>query len=68
METPTSIYDASDDLDELALCRVVYELGRPNSTTVSLCLRCDGSYDRCIWRMDEQRRKEVDEIRHEPSS
>ena len=61
MENTSKICDADNDLDELALCRVVYELGRPDSTTISVCLRCYGSYDRCVWRLDEQRRKEVDE-------
>ena len=54
MENTAKIYDADNDVDELALCRVVYELGRPDSTTVSLCQRCDGCDDRCIWNMDGQ--------------
>jgi len=54
VENTSTIYDAYNDLDELALCGVVYELGRPDSTTVSFCQRCNGSYDRCIRNLDGQ--------------
>ena len=32
VEVTSSVYDACDDADELALCRVVYELGRPTAS------------------------------------
>ena len=52
MEDTATPDDGYNDADELALCRVVYEIGRPNSRTVSLCQRCNGRYDRCVWYLD----------------
>lgn len=52
MEDTATPDDGDNDVDELALCRVVYETGRPDSRTISLCKRCDGCYDRCVWDMD----------------
>ena len=65
VENYSTLYDASDNSDELALCGVVYELGRPDSTTISLCKRCDGCYDRCIRNLDGRREQKslTNEIR-----
>lgn len=59
MENTAKVYDANDDPDELALCGVVYELGSPNSSTVSLCKRCNGSHDRCFWYLDGPRKQGI---------
>jgi len=65
VENYSTFYDASNNSNELALCGVVYELGRPDSTTVSLCKRCDGCYDRCIRNLDGRREQKslTNEIR-----